>query len=81
MDEVLASLISSTVKKNKIDPMDIGDVITGCAFQVSENWLYGGRHPVLLAGLPIQVPGMAIDRACSSSLAAMAMGCWSGLNT
>jgi acetyl-CoA C-acetyltransferase len=74
MDEVLASLIKSTVEKNKIDPMDIGDVITGCAFQVSENWLYGGRHPVLLAGLPIQVPGMAIDRACSSSLAATVTG-------
>lgn len=74
MDEVLASLIKSVVQRNRVDPMDIGDVITGCALQVSENWLYGGRHPVLLAGLPVDVPGMAIDRACSSSLAAMITG-------
>ncbi|MEM0145928.1 MAG: acetyl-CoA C-acetyltransferase [Conexivisphaerales archaeon] len=74
MDEVLASLIRQMVQKNRIDSTDIGDVITGCALQVSENWLYGGRHPVLLAGLPVQVPGMAIDRACSSSLAAIVTG-------
>jgi acetyl-CoA acetyltransferase family protein len=74
MDEALAALIKSVLQRNKIDPMDIGDVITGCAFQVTENWLYGGRHPIILAGLPVQVPGMAIDRACSSSMAALTMG-------
>jgi acetyl-CoA C-acetyltransferase len=74
MDEALAALIKSVLQRNKIDPLDVGDVITGCAFQVTENWLYGGRHPILLAGLPVQVPGMAIDRACSSSMAALTMG-------
>ncbi|MDG7035155.1 MAG: acetyl-CoA C-acetyltransferase [Nitrososphaerota archaeon] len=74
MDEALASLIRALVQRNGIDPVDIGDVITGCAFQVTENWSYGGRHPVLLAGLPVRVPGMSIDRACSSSMAALATG-------
>ncbi|MGC8558254.1 MAG: acetyl-CoA C-acetyltransferase [Nitrososphaeria archaeon] len=74
MDEALAALIKSVLQRNKIDPLDVGDVITGCAFQVTENWLYGGRHPIILAGLPVQVPGMAIDRACSSSMAALTMG-------
>ena len=74
MDEVLASLIKTVIQRNRVDPLDIGDVITGCALQASENWLYGGRHPILLAGLPVDVPGMAIDRACASSLAAIGVG-------
>ncbi len=74
MDDVLASLIRTVVARTGIKPAEIGDVITGCALQVDENWLYGGRHPVLLAGLPVEVPAAAIDRACSSSLNAIMMG-------
>lgn len=74
MDEVLALLIKSVVSRNGIKAEEIGDVITGCALQVSENWLYGGRHPALLASLPVSVPTAAIDRACSSSMNAVMMG-------
>jgi acetyl-CoA C-acetyltransferase len=74
MDEALSMLIKQLVKRTKINPLDIGDVITGCAFQAGENWLYGGRHPVLLAGLPFEVPGMSIDRACSSSMMSISTG-------
>ena len=74
MDEVLGSLIRKVVARTEIKPAEIGDVITGCALQVDENWLYGGRHPVLLAGLPVEVPAAAIDRACSSSMNAVMMG-------
>jgi acetyl-CoA C-acetyltransferase len=74
MDQALALLIKKIVQRNAVDPEEIGDVITGCSFQVGENWLYGGRHPVLLAGLPVTVPAVAMERACASSMNAAALG-------
>ncbi len=76
MDEAVGMLLKEMIKRNNIDPLRIGDVITGCALQAGENWLYGGRHPIFLAGLPVEVPGMAVDRACSSSMVAIAIGTW-----
>ncbi|MGC9166408.1 MAG: acetyl-CoA C-acetyltransferase [Thermoplasmata archaeon] len=76
MDEVVAMLLKEMIKRNNIDPLRIGDVITGCALQADENWLYGGRHPIFLANLPVEVPAMAVDRACSSSMVAAAIGSW-----
>lgn len=74
MDEALGMLVKDSVSRKGIKADDIGDVIVGCAIQADENWQYGGRHPVFLAGLPFNVPSMAIDRACSSSLNAVAIG-------
>jgi acetyl-CoA acetyltransferase family protein len=74
MDQALSLLIRRLLEKTTFTPEEIGDVITGCAFQTGENWLYGGRHPVLLAGLPVSVPAMAMDRACASSMNAAAEG-------
>jgi len=74
MDQALGLLIRTVVDRNRLSPDDIGDVLTGCSFQVAENWLYGGRHPVLLAGLPVTVPAAGIDRACASSMNAAAQG-------
>ncbi|MDE1854082.1 MAG: acetyl-CoA C-acetyltransferase [Thaumarchaeota archaeon] len=74
MDQALSLLIRRLLERTTIKPEEIGDVITGCAFQTGENWLYGGRHPVLLAGLPVSVPAMAMDRACASSMNAAAEG-------
>jgi len=74
MDQALALLIDRVVKRTGIEGREIGDVITGCALQADENWLYGGRHPVLLAGLPVSVPGLAMDRACASSMNAICTG-------
>lgn len=74
MDKLLSELIRKAVNETEIKPEEIDDVITGCALQAGENWLYGGRHPVLLSELPVSVPSMAMDRACSSSLNATAIG-------
>lgn len=74
MDQALGLLIRKLLDRTLIKPEEIGDVVTGCAFQTGENWLYGGRHPVLLAGLPVTVPAMAMDRACASSMNAIAEG-------
>jgi len=74
MDQALSLLIRKLLEKTTFKPEEIGDVVTGCAFQTGENWLYGGRHPVLLAGLPVSVPAMGMDRACASSMNAAAEG-------
>ncbi|MCL4333402.1 MAG: acetyl-CoA C-acetyltransferase [Candidatus Thermoplasmatota archaeon] len=74
MDEALAELMKDSVKATGVKPKDIDDVILGSALQVGENWMYGGRQPLLLAGFPVEVPAMAIDRACSSSLNAISVG-------
>lgn len=74
MDEQLGKLYKNLVTKNGIRAEDIGDAISGCALQADENWTYGGRHPVLVGGLPVTVPAMALDRACSSSLNAIGIG-------
>jgi len=74
MDQALSLLIKKLMDKDRIKAEEIGDVITGCSFQVGENWLYGGRHPVLLAGLPVTVPAVAIERACASSMNGVALG-------
>jgi acetyl-CoA C-acetyltransferase len=74
MDEQLGKLYKNLVTRNGIRAEDIGDAISGCALQADENWTYGGRHPVLVGGLPVTVPAMALDRACSSSLNAIGIG-------
>jgi len=74
MDQALSLLIKKLMSRTKFEPGEVGDILTGCAFQTGENWLYGGRHPVLLAGLPVSVPAQGIDRACASSMNAAADG-------
>jgi acetyl-CoA C-acetyltransferase len=74
MDQALSMLVKKLLERTGTKPEELGDVITGCAFQVTENWLAGGRHPVLLAGLPVTVPAMSIERACASSMNAVAEG-------
>jgi len=74
MDQALALLYSTLVHRNGVNAQEIDDVITGCALQVDENWLFGGRHPVLLADFPVSVPAQAIDRQCASSMNAITSG-------
>lgn len=74
MDESLAKLIDASLSETGVKGSEIGDVISGCALQADENWMYGGKHPALLSKLPVSVPAMALDRACSSSLNAIAIG-------
>ncbi len=74
MDEALSMLIKDAVKTTTVKPDAIDDVILGCALQADENWMYGGRHPILLANLSVSIPSMAMDRACSSSLNAIGVG-------
>ncbi len=73
-DDLAAFVIEELVKRTKINPEEIGDAITGSAFQLGENWMYGGRTVSLMAKLPISVPAMALDRQCASSMSTIHMG-------
>jgi acetyl-CoA acyltransferase len=55
-----------------LDPALIGDVIVGCAMPEAEQGMNVARIGVLLAGLPNTVPGITINRFCSSGLQAVA---------
>src|SRR4030067_1558994 len=55
-------------------PAEIDDVILGCAFPEAEQGLNLGRNCVLLAGLPESVPGVTLNRFCSSGEPAGAFG-------
>lgn len=74
MDEALSKLVRELIARNKIDPEDIGDVITGCSLQMRENFLMGGRTIVMLSGLPFSVPAQGTDRVCISGMSALHQG-------
>ena len=72
-DDMLAHAIKSVVAQVPgIDPACIGDVIVGCAMPEAEQGMNVARIGLLLAGLPITVPGITINRFCSSGVQAVA---------
>ncbi|GMT99996.1 thiolase family protein [Corallococcus caeni] len=65
-----------------LKPTDVEDVILGCAMPEAEQGMNVARNASLLAGLPDTVPGMTINRFCSSgvqSVAQAAQGIKSGM--
>lgn len=72
-DELLARVIKSVVAESKVNPADISDVIMGCAFPEAEQGQNVARIASLLAGLPESVPGITVNRYCSSGLNSIAM--------
>lgn len=73
-DELLAILMKELIKKNKINPEEIDEVITGCATAVWENWSYGAKFPLFLAELPFKIASHQIDQQCASSMMAIRAG-------
>lgn len=72
-DDMLAHAIRSVVAQVPgVDPSRIGDVIVGCAIPEAEQGMNVARIGLLLAGLPNTVPGITINRFCSSGLQAVA---------
>jgi acetyl-CoA acyltransferase len=68
-DDLGAAVIRALLEQApKLDPKRIGDVIVGCAMPEGEQGMNVGRNVVLLAGLPDSVPGMTVNRFCSSGL-------------
>ncbi|UOE41996.1 acetyl-CoA C-acyltransferase [Chryseobacterium suipulveris] len=72
-DDLIASVIKSLVEKNPDLPLDkIDDVIIGCANQAGEDNRNVARMALLLAGLPVTVPGETVNRLCASGMSAIA---------
>jgi acetyl-CoA acyltransferase len=57
-----------------LDPAEVDDVIVGCAFPEAEQGMNVARVAALRAGLPVSVPGMTLNRFCSSGLQSLATG-------
>jgi len=75
-DDLAATVLSGLIKKNpNIDPLEIDEVIFGCANQAGEDNRNVARMATLLAGLPISVPATTINRLCGSGLDAVITGC------
>ena len=72
-DDMLAHAIKAVMAQAPgLDPARIGDVIVGCAMPEAEQGMNVARIGLLLAGLPITVPGLTINRFCSSGIQAVA---------
>ncbi|MBT5655821.1 MAG: acetyl-CoA C-acyltransferase [Actinobacteria bacterium] len=66
--------IKEAISRAGIEASEVEDVIMGCAQQQGTQALNIGRLSGMAAGLPHSVPGMTIDRQCSSGLMAIATG-------
>ncbi|MBN8732029.1 MAG: acetyl-CoA C-acyltransferase [Acidobacteria bacterium] len=73
-DDMAAAVIQALLKRYPQVPVDeIDDVILGCAMPEGEQGMNMARIAALRAGLPDLVPGITINRFCSSGLQAIAM--------
>ena len=70
-DDLAAAAIRAVVDRSGIDPALIEDVILGCANQAGEDNRDVARMALLLAGLPIEVGGLTVNRLCGSGLQAV----------
>jgi acetyl-CoA acyltransferase len=73
-DDLGAAPIRALIERNtKVDWSAIDDVVYGCANQAGEDNRNVARMSLLLAGLPIEVPGSTVNRLCGSSMDAIAV--------
>jgi acetyl-CoA acyltransferase len=73
-DDMLAHVLRSVVGQVPgLETREIGDVIVGCAIPEAEQGLNVARIGLLLAGLPNSIPGVTVNRFCSSGVQSVAM--------
>ena len=70
-DDLAAAVIRAIVDRTGIDPALIEDVILGCANQAGEDNRNVARMALLLAGLPVEVGGLTVNRLCGCGLQAV----------
>ena len=71
-DDLAAIPIAELMKRNpKVDWSKLDDVIYGCANQAGEDNRNVGRMALLLAGLPVDVPAVTVNRLCGSGMEAV----------
>src|SRR3954451_9097689 len=70
-DDLAARVIEAAVARNGIDPSGIEDVFMGNTNAAGEDNRNVARMASLLAGLPVEVPGVTVNRLCASGLEAV----------
>jgi 3-oxoadipyl-CoA thiolase len=74
-DDLAALTIRSLMERNlSVDPAEIDDVILGCANQAGEDNRNIARFAAMLAGLPVEVPGVTVNRLCASGMQSVTDG-------
>ncbi|MBM3908502.1 MAG: 3-oxoadipyl-CoA thiolase [Gemmatimonadetes bacterium] len=72
-DDLAAHVIRELLHRHDgVDPDEVTDVILGCANQAGEDNRNVARMSLLLAGVPVTVPGETVNRLCASGLSAIA---------
>lgn len=75
-EHTATEVVKEAIRRTKgLKPEEIDDLVAGCAFPEAEMGMNLGRIIALKAGLPYQVPGMTVNRYCSSGLDAIALAC------
>ena len=71
-DDLAAAAISGLLERTGIEPLDVEDIIMGCAFPEGEQGMNMARVAAMRAGVPYQVPAQTVNRFCSSGLQTIA---------
>src|SRR5439155_18994265 len=69
-DDLAATVIREAVSRAGVEPGEVEDVVFGCANQAGEDNRNVARMGLLLAGLPVEVPGQTVNRLCGSGMQA-----------
>jgi len=73
-DDMLVHVLKAAMEQCEgLDPESIDDVIIGCAMPEAEQGINVARVALLMAGMPVSVPGMTINRFCASGLQSVAI--------
>jgi 3-oxoadipyl-CoA thiolase len=72
-DDLAAHVLKAIIERNRLDPALVEEVYLGCANQAGEDNRNVARMTLLLAGLPMEVAGVTVNRLCASGLSAVNM--------
>jgi 3-oxoadipyl-CoA thiolase len=70
-DDMAARAVEAVVARNDLPPDSIDDVVLGATNQAGEDNRNVARMAALLAGLPVEIPGVTVNRLCASGLEAV----------
>ena len=79
-DDLSADLMTALLKRSGVAASDVEDVHWGCVKQQGEQGYDVARMAALIAGLPIEVAGVTVNRNCGSRLASESNAWWACAN-
>ena len=73
-DDLAAHVVAAAVERAALDPASVDELYMGCTNQAGEDNRNVARMAGLLAGLPVEVPAVTVNRLCASGLEAAVQG-------